>query len=425
MRAILCFPWTDLNSFRTDEPIFSFLRPQTSSLRRPVNPPPLIPNNLPVSRLSALAVWSLILSLLGILLCFPALGGLILGIVALVYIGKANGALRGRGLAISGIIIGALAPFICGIGSAIVIPLVATKHLREKREKEHASGFTLLDARRGFSTQLTEKERDGEQPEVPPAESGLKLVHYQSPAGKMAAYLSNIPADGRKHPAIVWIFGGISNGIGSTAWEEAPAENDQTARTFREAGVVTLYPSFRGGNDNPGFRETFFGEVEDVLAAADFLAKQPGIDPQRIYLGGHSTGGTLALLAAAASPRFRAVFAFGPVSRISNYGLEILTYSGANLNEHRLRDPENWIHLIHSPTYVLEGEDGNSDSVRALSRANRQPRNTALTLYVAAGRDHFNIIAPLSRQIAKQIITDTGASPAFTFSLGSQPLAPQ
>jgi acetyl esterase/lipase len=165
--------------------------------------------------------------------------------------------------------------------------------------------------------------------------------------------------------------------------------------------------------------------VEDVLAAAEFLAKQPGIDPQRIYLGGHSTGGTLALLAAAASPRFRAVFAFGPVSRISNYGLEILTYSGANLNEHRLRDPENWIHLIHSPTYVLEGEDGNSDSVRALEPRESPAAKHGADAVRGRGSRPFNIIAPLSRQIAKQIITDTGASPAFTFSLGSQPLAPQ
>jgi hypothetical protein len=73
----------------------------------------------------------------------------------------------------------------------------------------------------------------------------------------------------------------------------------------------------------------------------------------------------------------------------------------------------------------VEGEEGNSDSARALARANRQPRNTALTVYLAAGRSHFDIIAPLSRQIAQQIITDTGASPAFSFSLGSQRLVPQ
>ena len=53
--------------------------------------------------------------------------------------------------------------------------------------------------------------------------------------------------------------------------------SDQSATIFRQFGVVTLCPSYRGGNENPGFKETMLGEVEDVLAAADFLAAQPGI----------------------------------------------------------------------------------------------------------------------------------------------------
>ena len=74
-----------------------------------------------------------------------------------------------------------------------------------------------------------------------------------------------------------------------------------------------MYPSLRGGNNNPGHMESFFGEVDDVLAARALLAKLPYVDPERIYLGGHSTGGTLALLVAECSGAFRGVFAFGPV----------------------------------------------------------------------------------------------------------------
>ena len=65
-----------------------------------------------------------------------------------------------------------------------------------------------------------------------------------------------------------------------------------------------MFPSLRGGNDNPGNKEGFLGEVDDVLAAADFLSKQEFVDPNRIYLGGHSTGGTLVLLVAACSNKF-------------------------------------------------------------------------------------------------------------------------
>jgi dipeptidyl aminopeptidase/acylaminoacyl peptidase len=59
-----------------------------------------------------------------------------------------------------------------------------------------------------------------------------------------------------------------------------------------------MFPSLRGGNDNPGRHGGFYGEVDDVLAAHDYLSRQPYVDPKRIYPGGHSTGGTLALLTA-------------------------------------------------------------------------------------------------------------------------------
>ena len=73
-----------------------------------------------------------------------------------------------------------------------------------------------------------------------------------------------------------------------------------------------MFPSLRGGNDNPGKKEGFLGEVNDVLAASEFLSRQEYVDPDRIYLGGHSTGGTLALLVAASTDKYRAVFSFGP-----------------------------------------------------------------------------------------------------------------
>src|SRR5262249_2655167 len=148
----------------------------------------------------------------------------------------------------------------------------------------------------GFQTKLVRKEAAKEAVPQPPGRL-FRVIRYDSPAGKLAAYLSPDPQDGKKHPAVVWVFGGFDNGIGETAWEDAPPSNDQSASAFRRAGIIMMYPSFRGGNDNPGFKEGFYGEVDDVLAAADYLAKQDYVDSSRIYLGGHSTGGTLALLA--------------------------------------------------------------------------------------------------------------------------------
>jgi acetyl esterase/lipase len=359
-----------------------------------MTPPPLPATQFTKPRTSALAVWSLVLAICGFVLLVPALAGIVCGLLALMKIKKSQGALQGRGLAVAGILVSCLPLFVTGFS----IYWWMSPRLGD-------SNKTLAQAREGFSTKLARRESDGGPVAEPPPE--LKRVSYRSPAGEMAAYLSVVPENGKKSPAIVWLTGGFSNSIDENAWAPAEEENDQSARFFREAGIVTLYPSLRGGNQNPGHNETFFGEVDDVLAATEFLAAQPGIDPDRIYLGGHSTGGTLALLVAESSQRYRAVFAFGPIARVNVYGDENLTYSTNRPREEDLRNPVRWLHAIRTPTYVIEGEDGNISQLRVLKRASK---NGLIRFHEIAGKDHFDVLAPYSRIIAKQIATDTGAS---------------
>jgi dipeptidyl aminopeptidase/acylaminoacyl peptidase len=153
---------------------------------------------------------------------------------------------------------------------------------------------TLLEARKGHTTKLQRTATDEEALETPPEEL-FSVVTYPTPIGAMSAYLAKAPAGGGKHPAILWITGGFpAGGVGESAWRPQPSENDQSAKAYRLAGLVLMYPAFRGSFGNPGKQESFYGEVDDILAAADDLAKVDYVDPQRIYLGGHSTGGTLA-----------------------------------------------------------------------------------------------------------------------------------
>ncbi|HEV3145424.1 MAG TPA: prolyl oligopeptidase family serine peptidase [Gemmataceae bacterium] len=273
---------------------------------------------------------------------------------------------------------------------------------------------TLVEARRGFKTRLLRKDRDGTAPDPPPA-ALFRLVRYESPAGKLAAYLSPDPGDGKKHPAIIWIFGGFSNGIGSTAWEKPDPKNDQSASAFRKAGIVMMYPSFRGGNDNPGVKEGFFGEVDDVLAARDFLAEQPFVDPERIYLGGHSTGGTLALLAAECSDRFRAVFSFGPVDDVTGYGAKTLPFDVHNPQEVKLRAPERWLHAVHCPTFVFEGTNrpGNIEALALMSQASNNPDLHFLPI---EGGNHFSILGPTTALVAAKIRRDINKACNIRFS---------
>ncbi|MEJ2157525.1 MAG: DUF4190 domain-containing protein [Desulfobacteraceae bacterium] len=80
-------------------------------------------------RTSALAVWSLVLGILG-LLCFSFLAGIpavICGHMGRSKIKDSQGALKGEGMALAGIIMGylGLALFVMGIAAAITIPQFA------------------------------------------------------------------------------------------------------------------------------------------------------------------------------------------------------------------------------------------------------------------------------------------------------------
>ncbi|MCI0380887.1 MAG: prolyl oligopeptidase family serine peptidase [Gemmataceae bacterium] len=272
---------------------------------------------------------------------------------------------------------------------------------------------TLTQARQGFQTKPIPRKVAKDPVAKPPAQL-FRLVRYDAPPGQLAAYLTPDPKDGKKHPAIIWITGGDSNTIDQGCWQEGPLQNDQSAAAYRKTGIVMMFPSLRGGNDNPGIKEAFFGEVDDILAAADYLGKQAYVDPARIYLGGHSTGGTLVLLVAECSERFRAVFSFGPVNNVSGYPTQYLTFDLSNPRELDLRSPGRWLHSIKSPVFVFEGTV--ESNLHALQAMARNSTNANVKFLPVDGADHFNVLAPTNRLIAERILRDDGAKCNLAFT---------
>jgi dipeptidyl aminopeptidase/acylaminoacyl peptidase len=276
----------------------------------------------------------------------------------------------------------------------------------------------LLDVRRGFQTKLLDQPRKPpEAPEPPPRV--FQLVKYASPAGQLAAYVSPDPGDGRRHPAVLWAHGGF-NGIGGYLWEPGTPENDQSVNAFVEAGLVVFCPSWRGENDNPGRWEMFYGEVDDLVAAIDYLARLPYVDPQRIYLAGHGTGGTLTLLGAVATDRFRAAFSFGGAADIDlvvrdgrGYGNTPYDYHSAE--ESKMRSAVHFVQYLQRPTFYLEGEKSvyGEDALRMERRAKEQ--NRPFHALIVPGANHTNILEPLTRLVAKKILQDIG--PACNITL--------
>lgn len=264
---------------------------------------------------------------------------------------------------------------------------------------------SLAEARKGFQTKLTKQLEDKDQPVKPP--EGMSLVSYDAPTGKGNAYITHPPSSEGRHPAIVWITGGFPcGGASESTFEPGDFDNDQSAYQFREEGVITFYPSLRGSFGVPGRQEQFLGEVDDVLAAVDYLRSREDVDPDRVFLGGHSTGGTLALLVSAMPNEFRAVFSFGPVARPSDYGASVLPFDINSPAENLVRSPIEHLDGIETPTFVFEGDtDANTDSLEEIREATN---NRAVKCAVVPGADHFGYIRPLNRVLARSIADDDG-----------------
>ncbi|MEM9799554.1 MAG: prolyl oligopeptidase family serine peptidase [Planctomycetota bacterium] len=260
---------------------------------------------------------------------------------------------------------------------------------------------SLLEARRGFETALIDLRSVDSPLAEPPAEL-FSLVEIDAPLGKNLGYLSRIEPGEERLPAIVWITGGWPTARGgSYVWLPGPFENDQSASAFRDAGVVMLFPTVRGTGPNLGFQELFFGEVDDVIAAGEFLREHERVDPERIYLGGHSTGGTLVLLVVCATDLFRGAFSFGPVADMADYGDRDWPFDAEDPEELRLRSSLPFLDSITTPTYVFEGVGGNVEDLRKIEANSRNPLVRTLALPRA---DHFTPLAPINRFLAERVV---------------------
>jgi dienelactone hydrolase len=156
-------------------------------------------------------------------------------------------------------------------------------------------------ARSQFKTKLL---RQGPAPQPwkpvkPP--TGVSEVEYASGMLKLKAWVGHSADEKRKSPAVLFLHGGFAFDY---------PDDWNVSQPYRDAGFVVLTPMLRGENGQAGYFSFLYNEVEDVLAAAEYLSKLPYVDAKRLYLAGPSAGGTLALLTAMTSSRFRAVASF-------------------------------------------------------------------------------------------------------------------
>lgn len=275
----------------------------------------------------------------------------------------------------------------------VVITLVALSYT--------TSASTLKETRANFKSKIFPSTIEGGDIEIPP-KGILSIVDYPSSVGLLKAYLTPDPKDQQRHPAIIWIVGGDCNSIGEV-WTKRNENNDQTASAYRESGVIMMYPSLRGGNANPGRQEGFLGEVDDIISAYNYLKTLPYVDSTQVYLGGHSTGGTLVLLTAELSTCFAGIISFGPVSGAISYGYgsDFLPFDASDDRESEVRAPAFWLEDIKTPTIVIEGGSGNTWHLEIMRRFSKNPKVKFLKI---PNGNHFSILFPTNKLLAKSIL---------------------
>jgi dipeptidyl aminopeptidase/acylaminoacyl peptidase len=195
------------------------------------------------------------------------------------------------------------------------------------------------------------------------------LAHYPSKDGKwtISAFVYvpyNLPRNGQ-HPAIVYVHGG------PTA---------QTLNTFNRfvqymanQGYLVIAPNYRGST---GYGKEFQqanlfdmggGDLQDVLASADWIKQTGYVDPKKLILMGGSYGGYLTMMGVTKAPD---VWAAGvPIVPFVNWFTEIqnedpvlqqsdLATMGDLVKNKALyqdRSPINFVDNIKAPLYLLAG----------------------------------------------------------------------
>ncbi len=195
------------------------------------------------------------------------------------------------------------------------------------------------------------------------------LVHYPSRDGKwtISAFVYapyNLPRNAQ-HPAIVYVHGG-------------PAA--QTVNSFNRfvqyvanQGYIVIAPNYRGST---GYGKEFQqanlfdmggGDLQDVLAAADWIKQTGYIDPKKLILMGGSYGGYMTMMGVTKAPELWA--AGVPIVPFVNWFTEIqnedpvlqqwdlATMGDLEKDKARYQDrsPINFVDQIKAPLLLLAG----------------------------------------------------------------------
>jgi pimeloyl-ACP methyl ester carboxylesterase len=212
------------------------------------------------------------------------------------------------------------------------------------------------EVRAHFRTQLVRKGPSPQEVLLPQTPDYVEEVEFPSGKLRLKAWLAGHRSTGAKLPAVLFLHGGFA--FGAADWDMAVP--------YWQAGFVVMVPILRAENGQPGTFSFLYDEVDDVVAAAKYLASQPSVDPTRIYLAGHSAGGTLTLLTVEASRQFRAAASFdgSPDQQLLYNGSaskpgvhQEVVFDPKDLRELQVRSPLAYVTSLKTPTRLYYSEE--------------------------------------------------------------------
>jgi dipeptidyl aminopeptidase/acylaminoacyl peptidase len=195
------------------------------------------------------------------------------------------------------------------------------------------------------------------------------LVHYPSKDGKwtISAFVYmpyNLPHNA-EHPAIVYVHGGPTSQMMNTF--------NRFVQYMANQGYIVIAPNYRGSR---GYGKEFQqanlfdmggGDLQDVLAAADWIKQTGYVDPKKLILIGGSYGGYMTMMGVTKAPE---LWAAGiPIIPFVNWFTEIqnedpvlresdlATMGDPEKNKalYEDRSPINFVDKIKAPLYLLAG----------------------------------------------------------------------
>lgn len=154
-------------------------------------------------------------------------------------------------------------------------------------------------------------------------ELAAERVYYQSLDGLTVSGLLFRPSQGEgPWPAVIVNHAGFGTA----------GDFSDVALLIRDRGYLVFNPDFRGSGESQGSHEGAKGEVDDVIAAVDYLVSRGLVQDGRLGMYGQSHGAVVSMLAAERDTRIKAV-----VAEAGFYDAADLYYNAVNSGNAQVR----------------------------------------------------------------------------------------